>query len=45
MRLWIGNMAPGTTDDEVRAFAQKYAARSRGASSSSASKATARIRR
>jgi hypothetical protein len=25
MRLWIGNMAPGTTDDEVRAFAQKYA--------------------
>ena len=25
MRIWIGNMAPGTTDDEVRAFAKKYA--------------------
>jgi RNA recognition motif-containing protein len=25
MRLWIGNMAPGTTDDEVKAFVKKYA--------------------
>jgi RNA recognition motif-containing protein len=25
MRLWIGNMAPGTTDDEVRALLKKYA--------------------
>ena len=25
MRLWIGNMAPGTTDDELKAFAKKYA--------------------
>ena len=25
MRLWIGNMAPGTTDDELREFAKKYA--------------------
>ena len=26
MRLWIGNMAPGTTDDEIKAFLKKYAA-------------------
>jgi hypothetical protein len=26
MRLWIGNLAPGTTDDEIRAFTKKYAA-------------------
>ena len=25
MRLWIGNMAPGTTDDELKAFVKKYA--------------------
>jgi RNA recognition motif-containing protein len=25
MRLWIGNMEPGTTDDEIRAFVKKYA--------------------
>jgi hypothetical protein len=25
MRLWIGNMAPGTTDDEVKALVKKYA--------------------
>lgn len=25
MRLWIGNMAPGTSDDEVREFVKKYA--------------------
>ena len=25
MRLWIGNMAPGTSDDEIRAFVVKYA--------------------
>ena len=25
MRLWIGNMAPGTTDDEIKAFLKKYA--------------------
>ena len=25
MRLWLGNMAPGTTDDEIKAFLQKYA--------------------
>ena len=24
MRLWIGNMAPGTTDDEIKAFLKKY---------------------
>ncbi len=24
MRLWIGNMAPGTSDDEIRAFMVKY---------------------
>ena len=24
-RLWIGNMAPGTTDDEIKALVQKYA--------------------
>jgi len=25
MKLWIGNIAPGTTDDEVREFVGKYA--------------------
>ena len=25
MRLWLGNVAPGTTDDEIRAFVTKYA--------------------
>jgi hypothetical protein len=25
MRLWIGNMAPGTTDEEITAFLKKYA--------------------
>jgi hypothetical protein len=25
MKLWIGNMAPGTTDDEIRALVKKYA--------------------
>jgi hypothetical protein len=25
MKLWIGNIAPGTTDDEVRDFVKKYA--------------------
>jgi hypothetical protein len=25
MRLWIGNMAPGTTDDEIKALVVKYA--------------------
>lgn len=25
MRLWIGNMKPGTTDDELKAFLAKYA--------------------
>jgi len=25
MRLWIGNIAPGTTDDEIKDFVQKYA--------------------
>jgi hypothetical protein len=25
MRLWLGNMAPGTTDDEIKAFLRKYA--------------------
>ena len=24
MRIWIGNMAPGTTDDEIKAFLKKY---------------------
>ena len=24
MRLWIGNMAPGTTDDEIKALVGKY---------------------
>ena len=24
MRLWIGNMAPGTTDDEIKALCGKY---------------------
>jgi RNA recognition motif-containing protein len=24
MKLWIGNIAPGTTDDELRAFLGKY---------------------
>ena len=26
MKLWIVNIAPGTTDDEIRAFVKKYAA-------------------
>lgn len=25
MKLWIGNIAPGTSDDEIRAFVKKYA--------------------
>jgi hypothetical protein len=25
MKLWIGNIAPDTTDDELRAFVGKYA--------------------
>ncbi len=25
MKLWIGNIAPGTTDDELREFVKKYA--------------------
>jgi RNA recognition motif-containing protein len=25
MKLWIGNMAPDTTDEEIRAFVTKYA--------------------
>ena len=25
MKLWIGNIAPGTTDDEIREFVKKYA--------------------
>ena len=25
MKLWIGNMAPGTNDDELKAFLKKYA--------------------
>ena len=25
MKLWIGNVEPGTTDDEVRALVKKYA--------------------
>jgi hypothetical protein len=25
MRLWIGNIAPGTTDDEITSFLKKYA--------------------
>ncbi len=24
-RLWIGNIAPGTTDDELKALVKKYA--------------------
>ncbi len=24
MKLWIGNIAPGTTDDEIREFVTKY---------------------
>jgi RNA recognition motif-containing protein len=24
MKLWIGNIAPGTTDDELREFVKKY---------------------
>jgi len=24
MKLWIGNIAPGTSDDEIRAFVKKY---------------------
>ena len=26
MKLWIGNIAPGTSDDEIREFVKKYAA-------------------
>jgi RNA recognition motif-containing protein len=26
MRIWIGNMEPGTTDDEIKTFFKKYAA-------------------
>ena len=25
MRIWIGNMASGTTDDEIKALVKKYA--------------------
>lgn len=25
MKLWIGNIAPGTSDDEIREFVRKYA--------------------
>ena len=25
MKLWIGNIAPGTSDEEVREFVKKYA--------------------
>ena len=25
VKLWIGNIAPGTSDDEIRAFVRKYA--------------------
>jgi len=25
MRLWMGNIAPGTTDDELKEFVKKYA--------------------
>jgi hypothetical protein len=25
VKLWIGNIAPGTTDEEIRAFVGKYA--------------------
>jgi hypothetical protein len=24
MRLWIGNLAPGTNDDELKTFVKKY---------------------
>jgi RNA recognition motif-containing protein len=24
MKLWLGNIAPGTSDDELRAFLEKY---------------------
>lgn len=27
MKLWIGNLEPGTTDDEIRAFVHKYTER------------------
>lgn len=25
MKLWIGNIAPGTSDEEIRQFVKKYA--------------------
>lgn len=25
MKLWIGNMAPGTSDEEIKTFLKKYA--------------------
>jgi hypothetical protein len=25
MKLWIGNVAPGTSDDEIKEFLRKYA--------------------
>ena len=25
MKLWVGNLAPGTTDDEIRELVKKYA--------------------
>ena len=31
MRLWIGNIAPGTNDDELRALLEKYGAPAVGA--------------
>ncbi len=24
MKLWLANLAPGTTDDEIKAFVKKY---------------------
>ena len=26
MKLWLGNIAPGTSDEELRAFLEKYGA-------------------
>ena len=25
MKMWIGNVAPGTSDDDIRALVKKYA--------------------
>jgi hypothetical protein len=27
MKLWIGNLEPGTTDEDIRAFVRKYTER------------------